>query len=133
MKKIVCVVVVVLIAGVARAERPPQSREKADLVVTGKVTKLATKTSKFGGDGESTTYTATVKVDKVEKGEAKEGDTITVTWFRVTKSPTRPLPGAYGQDHKLKEKDAATFWLMKGGKDAWSVIYNTKGVEKVKE
>ena len=127
MKKLACVVVVMLVACAARGERPPQSREKADLVVTGKVTKLATKEATFGSDGVMTTYTATVKVDKVEKGEA--GDTITVIWFRVTKTPSKPLPGAYGQDHKLKEKDTAKFWLMKGGKDGWNVIYNSKGVE----
>lgn len=131
MKQLVCIVVVMLVASVVQAERPPQSREKADLVVVGKVAKLATKDATFGDDGTMTTYTATVKVDKVEKGKA--GDTITVTWFRVTKSPSKPLPAAYGQDHKLKEKDTATFWLMEGGKDRWNVIYNSKGVEKAKE
>ena len=83
MKHLICLVSVLLVTCTARAERPPQSREKADLVVTGK----------------------------------------------VTTRPTKPLPAAYGQDHKLKEKDVATFWLMKN-KDSWSVIYNAKGVEK---
>ena len=129
MKKLACLAAVLLVC-TARAERPPQSREKADLVVTGKVAKLTTTETKFGGDGVMTTYTATVKVDKVEKGKAD--DEIAVTWFRVTTRPTEPLAGAYGQDHKLKEKDVATFWLMKG-KDGYSVIYNPKGVEKVKE
>ena len=129
MKKIACLAAVLLVCS-ARAERPPQSREKADLVLVGEVTKLATAEEKFGGDGVKTTYTATVKVDKVEKGKAA-GD-ISVTWFRVTTRPSNPLPGAYGQDHKLKENDAARFWLMKE-KDGYSVIYNPKGVEKVKE
>jgi hypothetical protein len=129
MKKLTCLVAVLLVCA-ARAERPPQSREKADLVVVGRVTKLATAEAKFGGDGVMTTYTATVKVDKVVKGEA--GDEVAVTWFRVTTRPSKPLPGAYGQDHKLKEKDVAKFWLMKN-KDGYSVIYNTTGVEKVKE
>ena len=131
MKPLICVVAVLLITYAARAERPPQSREKADLVVTGKVTKLTAKDADFGG-GVMTTYTATMKVDKVEKGEAKAGDTITVTWFHVTKEPRKGFVGAFGQDHKLKEKDTATFWLMKG-KDSWSVIYNSNGVEKAKE
>jgi hypothetical protein len=129
MKKLACLTAVLLVCA-ARAERPPQSREKADLVVVGKVAKLTTKETKFGGDGVMTTYTATVKVDKVEKGKAD--DEIAVTWFRVTTGPSKPLPGAYGQDHKLKEKDVAKFWLMKN-KDGYSVIYNPKGVEKVKE
>ena len=130
MKRVVCIAVVLLVAAVVRAERPPESREEADLVVTGKVTKLATKKKGFGGDGVMTTYTATVKVDKVEKGKAKPGDAISVTWFHVTKTPSKAFPGAYGQDHKVKQKDEATFWLMKNGKDNWSVIYNDKGVEK---
>ena len=127
MKPLACLVAVLLVCSV-RAERPPQSREDADLVVVGKVAKLTTKESKFGTDGVMTTYTATVKVDKVEKGKAARE--IAVTWFRVTTRPSKSFPGAYGQDHKLKEKDAAKFWLMKG-KDGYSVIYNSKGVEKV--
>ena len=118
--------------------RPPRagreaaaSRKKADLIVVGKVAKLTKAEKQFGGDGMKTTYTATVKVAKVEKGEA--GGEIAVHWFRVTAKPSKPLPGAYGQDHKLKEGDAAKFWLMKDGKGGWSVIYNTNGVEKVKE
>jgi len=118
------------VASAANAERPLQKRDKADLTVTGKVEKITTKTSKFGNDGEMTTYTAKVAIDKVEKGDgAKAGDTIDVTWFHVTKRPSKAFPGAYGQEHDLKEKDEAKFWLMKG-KDAWSVIYNKDGVEK---
>jgi hypothetical protein len=130
MKTLTCLAAILLVCA-ARAERPPQSRDKADLIVVGKVTKLAAEDEKFGGDGTKTTYTATVKVDKVEKGEA--GDKVAVTWFRVTAKPSKPLPGAYGQDHKLKEGDRAKFWLMKDGKGGWDVIYNTNGVEKVKK
>ena len=101
----------VLLVCAARDERLPQSREKAELVVVGKVAKLTTKEEKVGSDSVKTTYTATVKVDKVEKGKAAAE--IGVTWFRVTTRPSKPLPGAYGQDHKLKEKDVAKFWLMK--------------------
>ena len=93
MKELACILAVLLVCA-ARAELLPQSLEKADVVV-GMVTKLATAEEKFGGDGAKTTYTATVKVDKVEK-------------------------------------DVAKFWLMKN-KDGYSVIYNTNGVEKVKE
>jgi hypothetical protein len=129
--KTLAFIVAVLLVCAAHAERPPQSRDKADLIVVGKVTKLTAEDEKFGGDGVKTTYIATVKVDKVEKGEA--GDKVAVTWFRVTTRPSNPLPGAYGQDHKLKQDDVAKFWLMKDGKGGWDVIYNTNGVEKVKK
>src|SRR5262249_43777544 len=95
----------VLVAG-ARAERPPEQRDDAKLVVAGLVQKVTTKKDKFGGDGVRTDYTAEVAVDKVEKGEGvKPGDTIKVSWFRVTKNPSRPFVGAFGHAYKIKEKD----------------------------
>jgi len=121
-----------LSAGLVWAERPPQKREDADVVVTGVVKKIATSERTFGGDGINTTYTATVEVTQVKKGEVKVGDTIQVTWFRVTKNPSKPLTGAYGQAHKIAEKDEATFWLL-GTKSPYSVIYNITGIEKVKK
>jgi hypothetical protein len=124
------VIALALLVAAATAERPVQKRDKADLVVSGKVEKIATKTAKFGNDGEMTNYVVTVKVDKVETGkDVKAGDSIEVRWFHVTKRPSKPLPGAYGQAHDLKEKDEAKFWLMKA-KDGWTVIYNKDGVEK---
>lgn len=131
MKKFALVALVVL-ASSALAERPPQFRKDAALVVTGTVEKLTAKDRLFGGDGVMTTYTAKVKVEKAEKGDVKAGDTVEVTWFRVTKTPSRPLAGAYGQDHGLKEKDEATFWVT-GDKAPYSVIYNKDGVEKKKK
>lgn len=122
---------VIVFALSARAERPPQFRKDAEAVIVGTVQKVTTKEAKFGGDGVMTYYTATVKVEKAEKGDAKEGDTIEVKWFEVTKNPTRPLPGAYGHKHVVKAKDRAKFWLM-GTKSPWTVIYNRDGVEKVK-
>jgi hypothetical protein len=126
------VAVMGMASGLVLAERPPQKRSDAEVVVTGTVEKIEKAEKPFGGDGVNTTYTATVKVAKVTKGEVKAGDSIKVTWFRVTKSPTRPLPGAYGQEHKIAEKDEATFWLL-GGKSPYSVIYNAEGIEKVKK
>jgi hypothetical protein len=123
---------VVLVAA-ARAERPPQPKSAATDVIVGTVEKVTTSTSPFGGDGVSTTYTATVKVDKVEKGTgAKEGDTITVSWYKVTKSPSRPLPGAYGKSYPVKEKGQIKAWLIKGKGKAFGVIYNAGGIETVK-
>jgi hypothetical protein len=116
---------------VVLAERPQESRDKATLVVVGQVKKITTKESKWLGDGIRTDYTADVVVDKVEKGKgAKKGDTIKVNWYRVTKSPSKPPPGAYGHSYPIKERDEARFWLL-GGKSGWTIIYNSKGVEKL--
>jgi hypothetical protein len=121
---------VVLQAPAALAERPPQKRDKADLVVVGTVKKITSTARKFGNDGVSTNYVADVVVDKVEKGEgAKAGDTIKVHWFRVTKRPSKPLAGAYGHRYPLEDRAEARIWLMKNGKDGWSIIYNSDGVE----
>jgi len=122
----------VVFAAAAVAERPPQFRKGAEVIVTGTVEKLTTAEKEFAGEGVTTTYTATVKVSEVKKGDVKAGDTIDVTWFHVTKRPTKPVAGAFGQDHGLKEKDEATFWLM-GSTPPYAVIYNRDGVEKVKK
>jgi hypothetical protein len=128
-----CVCVFLALAVTARAERPPQSRTEATDVVVGTIEKLTTSTSPFGGDGVSTTYTATVKVDEVEKGKnVKPGDTITVSWYKVTKSPSRPLPGAYGHGYPVKEKVKIRAWLLKGKDRSFGVIYNHVGIETLK-
>ena len=131
MKKVLLSVTVALLAfaAVAQAERPPQSRDAAKLVVTGTDKAITTKDSSFGGDGVRTDYTAELVVDSVDKGEkVSAGDTITLTWFHVTKYPTRNIVGAYGHGYALKEKDKAKFWLMDRGpgvpKGVWPVIYN---------
>ncbi len=127
------VVLGLLVAGV-QAERPPQKRDDAKLVVVGTVKKITPKESKWFGDGISTTYTAEVAVDKVDRGRgAKAGETIQVTWYRVTKTPTKPPPAAYGHSYPIKAKDRARFWLTgePRGKGAWTIIYNSNGVEKL--
>jgi hypothetical protein len=121
------------LAVTARAERPPQPKSAATDVIAGTVEKLTTSTSPFGGDGVSTTYTATVKVDEVEKGKnVKPGDTITVSWYKVTKSPSRPLPGAYGHGYPVKENGKIRAWLLKGKDKSFGVIYNHAGIETLK-
>jgi hypothetical protein len=136
MKKSLSVALALLVfAAVAQAERPPQSRDDAKLVVSGTVKTITTKESPFGGDGVRTDYTAEVVVDAVDRSEVKAGDTITVTWFHVTKRPTGFIVGAFGHGYALKEKDRAKFWLMDRGpgvpRGVWVVIYNRNGVEKI--
>jgi len=116
---------------VVRAERPGQDQKEATNVVVGTIEKIKTSDAKFGADGALTTYTAEIKVEKVERGEGvKTGDTVTVTWFHVTKRPSKPFPGAYGHEYKVKEKDPVRVYLIKDGK-GYNVIYNASGVEKV--
>src|SRR5690242_6897450 len=92
-----------VIVSAALAERPPQPRDKADLVVAGKVKMITAKESKWFGDGIQTNYTAEVVVSKVEKGKgAKPGDTIKVNWYRVTRTPSKPPPAAYGHNFPIK-------------------------------
>ena len=137
MKKALSVALAFLaFAARAQAERPPQSRDDAKLVVSGTVKAITTKDSAFGGDGVRTDYTAEVVVDSVDRGEkVKAGDTITLTWFHVTKKPTGFIVGAFGHGYALKEKDKAKFWLMDRGpgtpKGVWVVIYNRNGVDKM--
>lgn len=131
-------VIAMLVTGVATslcyAERPPQKREDADAVIIGKVKKITTKDSKFGGDGTRTDYTAEVEVTKAEKGESvKAGETIKVNWYDVTKRPSKLLPAAYGHEYKIKKDDEAKFWLMGTAEKGFTVIYNRDGVEKVKK
>ena len=129
------VLVILVFAVLAQAERPPQSREDAKLALSGTVKKIATKTTEFGGDGVRSDYTAKIVVDSVEKGaNVKVGDTISVTWFHVTKRPTAPLVGAFGHGYGINEKDKAKFWLMDSGKTTpWVVIYNKNGIEKIQK
>lgn len=127
------VVFAFLLATVAHAERPPQDKKTATDVVTGTVVKVTIKDSLFGGDGVKTDYTAEVKVDKVERGDTKPGDTIKVTWFHVTKRPSRPLAGAFGHAYSVKEKEMIRVYTIKGKGDDFGVIYNREGIEKVKE
>jgi hypothetical protein len=114
-----------------RAERPPQQKNVASDVVVGTVEKVTTSEKAFGGDGVLTNYTATLTVDKVERGDSiKPGDTITVTWFHVTKRPSRPLVGAFGHQYPVKEKGSIRAWLLKGRDKTFGVIYNSAGIEK---
>src|SRR5262249_944432 len=114
---------------------PPQPRTAATFVITGKIEKLTAVPRKWAIDGEQTTFTATVKVDKVEKGKGvKAGETIEVIWRAGTKVPTMPpLKYAHRQIHPVKEKDEVRMWVVRPAKGPLVVIYNKDGVEKLKK
>src|SRR6185437_10926600 len=85
MTRIAAIILSLLICfGAARAERPPQTRDKAKLVVAATVKKITTKETAFGGDGTRTDYTAGVVVDSVDSGDGvkvKRGEKLTVAWL----------------------------------------------------
>src|SRR5262249_50423457 len=129
-----CVILFLVAACPLRAERPPQDKKEATDVVVGVIQKMTLNQKTFAGDGVLTTYVAEVKVDKVERGEgAKAGDTVKVTWFRVTKFPTRPIAGAAGHRYGVREDDMVRAYLVRGKGDLFDVIYNDQGMEKLKK
>jgi hypothetical protein len=135
MRKGLSGVAVLGLATLLFAERPPQGKALASHVIVGTIEKISTKEMPFGGDGVQTDYTAEVKLDKVERGSTlKPGDTITLSWFNVTRKPSKFFAGAYGHAYDVKEKDTIRAWMLSAGKAGqYRVIYNADGVEKVKE
>ena len=128
------------LASRVRAERPPQFRKEAMLIVSGTVKTLTSKDSPYVDTdtqvrlGTLTEYTAEIVVKSVEKGEkVRVGDTIKVYWFHVTKLTGKAFGGAVGHGYPLKEKSQAKFWLMEGKENCWAIIYNEDGVEIIKK
>ena len=124
-----------------RAERPPQFRRDAKLVVSGTVKTITlTKSPYVANDapkvrlGTLVQYTAEIVVESVEKGErARVGDTIKVSWFHVTELTGIGFGGAVGHSYPLAEKSRARVWLMGPYEDCWAIIYNHDGVEVIKK
>jgi hypothetical protein len=128
--------VVALVAGVASAERPPEQKKDADVVVFGDLVKITPKEEKIGSkdDGVLTTYQADLKVTSVKKGDGiKAGDTLKITWIQITKRPSGNFVGAFGHDYKVKKDDHVEASLMKRDGGTLEVIYNPAGLEKAKK
>lgn len=132
MRTLLVIAVLIGFTSSLHAERPPQKKESANAVIVGVVEKIAKAESPFFGDGVRTDYTATIKVEKAEKGSLKAGDSITVKWFHITKKPSLPVVGAFGHGYPVKEKDTVRAWLLANKEDSYTVIYNQDGMEKVK-
>src|SRR3954453_21613534 len=128
MKSCVRWLAVVLLSGVpslAVAERPPEERSDAKLVLVGTVKKVTTRQSKLEGDGVMTHYLAELAVKKVEKGKgARSGGTAYVRWFAITKKPSEDWVGGFGHSYAIKSGDKARFYVMNKSKGAWEVIYS---------
>jgi hypothetical protein len=116
------------------AERLTEKKEQATHVVSGVIKDIVAKESKFETDGIMTNYTAEIAIDTVDKGKGlKAGETVKAYWFHVTKTPSKPLPAAYGHDLKAAKKGAAVRAYLMKRKDGFEVIYNKDGLEAIKK
>src|SRR5262245_25484545 len=119
------------VSSLALAERPPEERKDAKMVLVGAVKKVTTRKVKLEGDGVMTHYLAQVRVKKVERGKgARAGGTVYVRWFALTKKPSEDWVGAGGHNYPIKSGDKARFFVMNKSKGGWEVIYSPDGVEK---
>jgi len=126
------VAVLLSVTSLALAERPPEERSEAKMVLVGTVKEITTRQSKLDSDGVMTHYLAQVAVKKVERGKGvKTGGTAYVRWFAVTKTPGEDWVGAGGHSYRIKSGDKARFYLMNQSKGAWEVIYSHDGVQKL--
>ncbi len=129
---LISVVVIAVFVNDGRAERKPEEKSAATLVVIGEVAGVETKVSKFGVDGERTDYTATVKIDDVQKGMT-EKNIISIHWFQVTKTPTNPFPGEYGLGYAVKKGERVRAYLRKkddkSSVSVYEVLYNKDAIE----
>jgi hypothetical protein len=126
-------VIVAIVSGAALGERAPEDRKDARLVLVGTVKKVTSEREKLEEDGEITYYTATVAVEKVERGkDVKAGEDIKVYWYKVTRVPTAKRPRGSSHPCSCAEKDRARFWINKGSR-GWEIIFSSDGVEKLKE
>ena len=131
---IVTLIVATTVLEHSLAERLTEKREQATHVVTGVIKDVVAKESKFATDGVMTNYTAEITIDTVDKGKGlKAGETVKAYWFHVTKTPTKPLPAAYGFAQTAAKKGAAIRVYLMQRKDGFEVIYNKDGFEAIKK
>jgi hypothetical protein len=126
------VALVALTACVALAERERQEKKDANVVVVGDLVKITPTEKKIGDneDGVDTKYDAELKVTAVQKGEGiKAGDTLKITWNRITKKPTGVYAGAVGHEYNVKKGDKVEAYLIKRDGGTYEVIYNPAGME----
>lgn len=125
--------VVALVACVASAERPPEQKKDAQMVVMGELTNITEKEDKIGAkkDGVLMHYEADLKVTAVEKGDGvKVGDMLKINWIYATKKPTGAFVGAFGHDYGVKKGDQVRVYLMKRQGGMMEVIYSPEGMMK---
>jgi len=118
----------------AAAERPIQPKDDAALVAVATIREIYTAENPYGGDGVMTSYVASLTVDQVEKGKGPQtGEVLYAHWSRVTKAPSKPIPGASGHNYAVKAGDKVRVYLVRNKDGAYAVIYNPDGIEKVEK
>lgn len=130
MRKITLLTALFLMTSAAFAERPPQSDKDATDIVTAKVARIYTSTEPFAGDGVMTHYIADLQVVSASKGSLKAGDQVSGRWFHVTKSPSKPLPAAYGHAYAIRPGDTVQVSLIRSKGGDYDVIYSNQGMVK---
>lgn len=129
-------VVLIAITSALWAERAPEDRKDATLVVVGTVKKVKAEPEVYNTDGEVVYYFATVEVEKVEKSpkDAKvaAGKELKLYWYKITKAGTAKVEGGSSHPCSAAEKDRARFWLKKGSR-GWEIVFADDGVEKLKK
>jgi hypothetical protein len=116
-------VLVAVVAGIARAERAPLSPERllkeATHVVTGTVKAVYHRdivTERTGEGTQETRYVLEIEVDGTEKGEGvNKGDIVYARCWRLKKHGAKgPLPGPSGHFDIPKEGAKVKAFLAKG-------------------
>jgi hypothetical protein len=91
----------------ARAERPPESKSQADLIVTGRVGKVYTNT-----DAADLNYIVEIEIQSIQKGQGVQpGQVLDARCFQ--RRPDAPrVPAAYGHRQVPREGEAIRAFLM---------------------
>jgi hypothetical protein len=130
--RMIAFVALVAFTSASWAERAPEDRKDATLVVVGTVKKIKAEAETYNTDGEITYYFATVAVEKVEKGDkVKAGEDLKLYWYKITKRATAKVPGGSSHPCSATEKDRSRFWVKKGSR-GWEIVFADDGVEKLK-
>ena len=133
-----------LLCGVAAGEvpplAPPELEKEAELIVTGKVTKVAAEDVKppAGGAERETKHRLTVEVAKVVKGKPKDPakPVVAVGWSAQLKPRTTGSGGHYADKGGVRVSAVREGWelklYLKPGKDGEYDILFPNGFEVVK-
>jgi hypothetical protein len=97
-----------VLAAPSRAERPPERKEDADLVVTGRVGKVYTNT-----DPANVNFIVELEVQSTQKGQAlPSGQILDARCFQRRRDAPR-VPAAYGHHQVPREGDTIRAYLMR--------------------
>ena len=96
----------------ARAERPHESDELANYVVTGKVAKVFARDR--GDDSQFIDYVVLIRIDGVERGEGyREGDSIYAYAMRRKPGARTDQPGIGGHRGVPEEGQRIKAWIKR--------------------